>query len=287
MTDAARLVLGTAQLGQPYGIANSTGPPSRSDAIAMVRAAADAGVGAIDCAPVYGTAEDLVVGAGVTVPVFTKLSPDADPVHSVDESCRRLRRDVLDILFLHDPAVVERDPANLVGRAYDLVGRKVRSLGASVYTPKQFSAALADRRISAIQAPVSAADRRVLDGQLLEDAAHHGTPVYARSVYLQGALLLDPDRLAPHLRSLGEVIAAVDAIARRRGMTRAAVLATYVRDLPGVTGVILGAETIEQLGANLIAISAPALDETDRAAIEGSTPPDGDALDPRTWPAVR
>ena len=42
--EANRLVLGTAQLGMPYGIANRSGQPDASQARAIVEAAWEAGI---------------------------------------------------------------------------------------------------------------------------------------------------------------------------------------------------------------------------------------------------
>jgi aryl-alcohol dehydrogenase-like predicted oxidoreductase len=56
---ADRLVLGTVALGMAYGIAGRDAP-AESAALAVIRAAAALGVGAIDTAPAYGEAERRV-----------------------------------------------------------------------------------------------------------------------------------------------------------------------------------------------------------------------------------
>ena len=50
MAKQAQLVLGTAQLGLPYGIANKIGLPNERDAVALIRRAVDAGITSIDTA---------------------------------------------------------------------------------------------------------------------------------------------------------------------------------------------------------------------------------------------
>ena len=52
-----RLVLGTAQLGMPYGAANRTGMLSDNEAVAILHAAVDAGVTCVDTARGYGESE--------------------------------------------------------------------------------------------------------------------------------------------------------------------------------------------------------------------------------------
>jgi hypothetical protein len=43
MAKQAQMVLGTAQIGLPYGIASKIGPPNERDAVALIRRAVDAG----------------------------------------------------------------------------------------------------------------------------------------------------------------------------------------------------------------------------------------------------
>jgi NAD(P)-dependent dehydrogenase (short-subunit alcohol dehydrogenase family) len=52
----ADLVVGSVQLGLPYGVANRTGKPSRAAALQLVRRAADAGVQTFDTA---GQAQEI------------------------------------------------------------------------------------------------------------------------------------------------------------------------------------------------------------------------------------
>ncbi|MBV8462378.1 MAG: aldo/keto reductase [Acidimicrobiales bacterium] len=281
------LVLGTVQLGTEYGIANRTGRPAPQDAIDLLQSAARGGVAALDTAPGYGDAEELIGSAGVALPVCTKIAAGAEPARSLEGSLRRLRRDSVEVLFLHDPEVLEGDGDGVIDRAAVLVGERVGLLGASVYTPAQFAAALSDDRIGAIQAPASAADQRLVRDGLLERAAAEGKPVYLRSVFLQGALLLAPGELPPHLTGLQPVVERVGALARERHEPMGHVLVAFARDLPGVAGVVVGAESADQVDQNLRAFAAPSLTTTQRDAVMALPSADEGVVDPRRWVATR
>jgi aryl-alcohol dehydrogenase-like predicted oxidoreductase len=280
---SGRLVVGTAQLGQPYGVANRTGQPSPDDAVAIIRRAAAAGVAALDTAPAYGTAESLIRAAEVDVPVFTKVPPGASPRSAVERSLERLGRDRVDVLFFHDPAVVLHD-GNAVDEAASLVGTLVGKVGVSVYTPAELAAALDDPRLQAIEAPVSVADQRLPRAGLLRAAAAKGVEVYARSVLLQGALLLADGALPAHLAALAPVNAAVRDVAAAEGRTAAEVLVAFVRDLDGVTAVVVGAETAAQLDEALASISSPRLSPPSLAALGAVVELPAAVVDPREWP---
>jgi len=87
----AELVVGSVQLGLPYGIANRTGKPPRETALRLVKRAADAGVAVFDTARAYGDAEDRLGEAleGRSVRTITKLSPlsELPPDASSEAAC--------------------------------------------------------------------------------------------------------------------------------------------------------------------------------------------------------
>jgi aryl-alcohol dehydrogenase-like predicted oxidoreductase len=285
VTRADRLVLGTAALGQQYGVA-STGQPSRTEAISLLREAEAAGVLALDTAPTYGDSEELLGSADIAAPVFTKLTPGVIPSESVARSLSRLRRLFLDVVFLHDHRLVESDPEGIIDKAHRLVGEAIGALGASVYTPDEFVAALADPRIQAIQAPASVADQRLVRSGLLSRAHSTGKRVYVRSVLLQGALTLAPDELPPHLEPLMPVLVRMRALAAAAQISPIELAVRYVRHLPGVTAVILGAESRRQFRSLVVWVTAPKLPHDVLAEIETLETPPTAAIDPRSWPRI-
>src|SRR5690606_141424 len=117
---AARLVLGTAQWGGPYGIANREGPPPAPERARLLARAQAAGVRALDTARAYGASEArlgaALAGGAARFAIGTKLAPDAcPPGASAAEVCARTERGVaesgaalgvarLDALLLHRAA---------------------------------------------------------------------------------------------------------------------------------------------------------------------------------------
>jgi aryl-alcohol dehydrogenase-like predicted oxidoreductase len=113
---SAKLVLGSAQWGMAYGIANSSGPPSSGELSRMLELAFESGVRVVDTARDYGRSEERIgelVGNDPGWTVVTKLSAgvaDGDPSdaeligrieRSVELSCEALRRPTLQVLLLH------------------------------------------------------------------------------------------------------------------------------------------------------------------------------------------
>ena len=75
----ARFVLGTAQIGNRYGITNDSNPMVSADAALILDAARQRGIAALDTAPGYGDSEHVLGECGVRdFEVITKV-PTLDP----------------------------------------------------------------------------------------------------------------------------------------------------------------------------------------------------------------
>lgn len=276
------IVLGTAQLGQAYGIANRHGQPSVAAAIQLLRLAAEVGIAAFDTAPRYGDAEHLIGRSLTNVPVFTKVD-SADVEASVLASLERLRRPLIDVLFLHEPDVVLHDPTGVLTQAEQLLGDCIGALGVSTYTPAEFDAAVRDERISHVQAPVSLADRRLVASGALERAADAGKRVYGRSVLLQGSMLLDEQELPQHLAGLGPMLKGANRISREIGLPLHSLLLAFVGSLP-LDGVVIGCDTALQLTEDVRSLRSVTIPDDAFAELLQLPQPHDHVVDPRQWP---
>jgi aryl-alcohol dehydrogenase-like predicted oxidoreductase len=168
--EVAALGLGCMGLSHAYGPATD-----RREALALIRAAVEHGVTLFDTAEVYGpfTNEDLVGEALAPfrrqVAIASKFGfrivdgkqqagLDSRPQHIrevVEASLRRLRTDVIDLLYQHrvDPEVPIEDVAGAVG---DLIRRgKVRHFGLSEAGVSTIRRAHAVQPVTALQSEYS------------------------------------------------------------------------------------------------------------------------------------
>ena len=220
----SRIGVGTAAFGvEPYGI--PTPGEDRVDgpgALEMIREAVAGGVNFFDSAPGYGPSESLlgqglaehpecVIATKVPVPdgiesmTRTELQRMVDA--SLEASRRALRREVLDVVQIHNATVrVLRD-----GHLVECLERarergEVRHVGASVYGPEAATAAIRTGRIKVLQLAVSLLDQRMCGGVLAE-AERRGIGVLTRSALLKGALTKRAQWLPESLRQVAEASA--------------------------------------------------------------------------------
>lgn len=272
------MTLGTVQLGMNYGIANDAGKPDEEKSFAILRSALEGGVTALDTARAYGDSE-LVIGrflkqwhgekpAIITkVPVLQGETPkelEKFVTESVEQSLERLGMNKLASVMLHgakDPIIHGKACADaakaLIYHGY------TDKVGVSVYTAEDIAGMLPYDIFSLTQVPMSIFDQRLIAGGWIDQLKARDYTVYVRSVFLQGLFFLDPDTMtdpillehaAPKLRLLRQV-------AQDENMTLAQLAIAFIRDCPGVTSLVLGADTPEQVQENLKQFATAPLSE--------------------------
>lgn len=300
----SRLTLGTVQLGMDYGIANTAGKPDFERSAALLDAAAAGGINSFDTAAAYGDSE-AVLGryfagrpAGAPDPlIITKMKTGAaQPLDrgrllaavraSVEGSLARLRRGRVEALMLHSAADLLLHGEAIVRAMEDvrdegLAGR----IGVSVYTSREADEALRYSAFDAVQIPVNVMDTRFSQSGALERLKAAGIIVFVRSVFLQGLFFRDPDTLPAGLSEAGPYLRILREAARIEGMTVAQLAFGHVRDLPGVTSLVVGAETADQVRENLRLFEAPSISgETAAWLRESFNGVPERVLNPHLWP---
>jgi spore coat polysaccharide biosynthesis protein SpsF len=301
----AEFVLGSVQLGLPYGAANRTGLPSREAAVALVRRAAACGIRTFDTARAYGAAEERLGEALSGQPVFivTKLSPlsDLPPAAgaeeaaaaaevSVRQSCAALRTGRLDCLLLHRAAHRTQFGGAIWQRLLALkAAGTIGTLGVSVQSSVEAAEALACPDVQHIQMPFNLLDRRWRDDGVIDALARRpDVTVHVRSVFLQGLLAAADPSVWPVIEGVdpSALLADLDRLVRELGRDSAADLCmAYARGQAFITGVVIGLETEAQLDENLRLMRNPPLSPAECRFVDDCLPrlPE-QLLNPALWP---
>lgn len=283
----SKFTLGTVQLGMQYGMANTHGQPSTEEAFQILDTAAEWGVNSLDTAVAYGTSEQ-VIGEYLKQSkkaffVTSKFKvegedPRKELAQQQDQTWEHLGK--VDMYFFHDAKEmcqygdILREPLEQMREQ----GR-TRMLGASVYEADEVEAFLKHDWMQGIQIPMSILDSRVIERGLLEELEKRGTAVFIRSVFFQGLLCMDhvPEKyefLTPYVEELRD-------IAKTENMTLQEMSVAYIRDLPGITSLVLGCDTWEQVRDNAKLLSIPALSQgaVDGIRAVGKKVPIAEAMD--------
>ena len=199
-----RIALGTAQFGLSYGVSNLAGKVSQNQATEILKFAKTSGIDTIDTAMSYGDSESMLGKIGVkSFKVITKLSEIENGcknvsdwvVGRVEDSLRRLGLDRLDGFLLHQPAqLFQANGESLYGTLEKLKEQGlVRKIGVSVYSPLELNPLFERFTFDIVQAPLNIFDRSLVDSGWVEKLNKMGVEIHARSIFLQGLLLMRED----------------------------------------------------------------------------------------------
>ena len=285
----SRMSLGTVQLGLDYGIANADGKPSLAQSHAVLKAALEGGVTALDTAASYGNSEKvlgsyfrtfggrdgvfLTTKFGLNLP-GTPKEQAKDAIHrSLERSLENLGVDRVDCLMMHRAEDFDEQGEAIVEALSELKHEGlIGCAGISIYHPESLKKPLESGVFSMVQAPMSMFDHALRDSGYLEILRQQNIALIIRSVFLQGLFFLDPDAMpeSPLRDAVGEKLRMIRALATRENMTMAELAISYIRDMPGVTSLVLGAEKPEQVRQNLayFADGAAMLSEEGRRFID-------------------
>ena len=260
--DISRFSLGTVQLGVNYGLANTIGVPSEEQAFNLLDTARKVGVNCLDTANAYGTSEQVVgdwhkaTGGGMNIVSKFKVRDPADPVgqFKAQLALSQERLGSVTGYMFHSEADLRGHGDAICDEFHRAKEEgKVAFMGASVYTADDVEYMLEKTPwIEAVQLPMSVLDTRIAERGLLEELRKRNIIVFVRSVFLQGMLCMEK---APEQHSLMQPsLDAVNEVAKAGGLTMPQLAVAYIRDLPGVTSLVLGCEKAEQVvdNANLI-----------------------------------
>ena len=294
--------LGTWQLGGDWGDVDDDA------AEAVLDAALDAGVTLLDTADVYGDGRSEERIRKALAPradrpfVATKAGRRADPFTAeqytpenlrawIDRSRRNLGVETLDLVQLHCPPPAVYSDQRVYDTLDDLVDTgAIAAYGVSVETVAEGLTALEHPGVATIQVILNIFRRKPLE-QLLPAAARAGVGILARVPLASGLLTGKYDESTTFAADdhrtynrhgeafdVGETfsgvpfevgVAAAREVAEIAGDAPTAAFALrWVIDQPGVTTVIPGARTVEQVRGNVAAAGLPPLADGKLADLE-------------------
>ena len=293
-----KLGLGTAQFGMDYGISNAEGRVPADEAARILARAGLAGITVLDTAAAYDEAE-LRLGELLTTPhpfsIVTKLPPWAGGVprsragawveQAIEQSLSRLHQDSVYAVLSHGADALLSPSGPVIWAALDKArAGTVAKIGASVYTSDEVDALLERYPIELLQVPVNVLDQRLVRSGHLARLRAAGVEVHARSVFLQGLLLMEPKALrGRQFDGVRGVLKMFRSATRSAGASPLQAAVAYVLGVDGIDTVIVGVTREAELAQILAAIDAVGTTGLSPAFFEPYASDDERIVNPARW----
>ena len=287
----SKIALGTVQFGIDYGVNSVAGQVDPKEVKKIFSYAHSTNIGLLDTAPAYGNSEKILGRVNVSnFKVVTKTRHfDSLEINNNDvkllnndfhHSLEDLKQDSVYGMLIHNAGdLLKPGSEKLFDQLKELKqAEKIVKIGVSVYDHIQLQSILDNFDIDLVQLPFNILDRRMIDNGVLATLRSKGVEVHARSVFLQGLLLMSeqnrPDKFNRWSGLWGiwhewlndNQITAVEAAIRHAVST------------PEISKVLVGVDTADQLNEIFIALSGFLPKIPDELSID-----DVDLLNPSNW----
>ena len=199
----SKLGLGTVQFGTDYGLNSLDGQVRPQEVKKILNYARSKQIVLMDTAPAYGNSEEILGGINNSeFQVVTKtrhfdtLKITNDEVSLLNQdfnnSLKKLNQIKIYGLLIHNADDLLKPGGEKI---LDLLQKfkqtnKLMKVGVSVYDHIKLHSILDNFDIDMVQLPFNIIDRRMLDSGMLASLYKKGIEVHARSVFLQGLLLM-------------------------------------------------------------------------------------------------
>lgn len=253
-----KLALGTVQFGLHYGVANTSAGTPVEEVMHILEMARLAGMDTLDTAPAYGESEQVLGQVGVSRwKVVSKVPPMPSDIEDGRAWVLRYVRRSLDTLK------VARLDGLLLHRASDLLGPLgagalaglceareqglVAKIGYSIYAPQLLQALTGVMQPDLVQAPFSVLDQRLATSGWLARLVDAGVEIHARSIFLQGLLLMEAGRRPAYFNRWSALWRRWDALVEAQGGSALSVCLGFVAAQIGLSRIVVGVEHARHL----------------------------------------
>jgi aryl-alcohol dehydrogenase-like predicted oxidoreductase len=263
-----KLILGTVQMGIPYGINNHSGKPDSETSFEILDLAYVNGIRMLDTAESYGNSHQVIGDyhrnhSTNLFNVITKLAPnssDGDIRMHVEKDLKELNLNKLGGYMFHSFQSFRNSHSGAETLSCLRNEGLIDKWGVSVYTNDELEFVINETDMDLVQLPFNVLDNRKQRGLLLKAASKKGMEIHVRSIFLQGLFFMNPEQLPEKLTPLKPYFLQLNALIRQAGNTMQDVCMAYALAQPEINKILIGVDTPVQLKHNLDSIIGSKVD---------------------------
>ncbi len=264
-----KIILGTVQMGLPYGISNNLGKISLENSIEILEYAFESGIEILDSAEAYGDAHQVIGAFHEKHPtknfkIITKLPHQMDV--KIDEKVNGYLKDLkvnkLHALLFHSFSSYKDNINNFDVLRKLKSDKKIKYLGVSVYTNEEIEEVILNDEIDIIQLPYNLFDNNSLRGEILKRAKAKGKIIHTRSALLQGLFFKDLNDQKEIVQKLKNELILLSDISKTDNASISELALSYCLKQNSIDNVLIGVDSINQLKDNIKSVNYKIKPET-------------------------
>ncbi|MCX5964341.1 MAG: aldo/keto reductase [Cyanobacteria bacterium] len=256
-----KIGIGTAQFGLNYGISNTQGKTSLTEAKDILELASLKGIKLIDTAPAYGDSEKIIgnilplnchFDIVIKTPHFPNKTITNEDVlylrNTFKQSLLNLKQSSAYGILIHNVNDLMKPNGDLlINNLIDLRRQGlVKKIGVSVYTSEQIDEVLQKNFIDIIQIPLNIFDQRLLEKGCLSKLKRQQIEIHVRSIFLQGLLLMNIDSLPPFFTSIKENFQKYEQFIKDHQINKIDAAIHFIKNIQEIDKLIFGVNNLRQ-----------------------------------------
>lgn len=251
-----KLILGTAQFGLHYGINNSTGKITGSEAAAILQLCTQNQISFLDTSNAYGNAHDvlgnIIQRNQLAFEIISKLniSTNNNIRQEIEHTFLDLQVERLYGYLCHNFNYFQRN--SYIWKYFtDLkAAGKTKKIGFSLYHPHEFDWLMQSKiPFDIIQVPYNIFDQRF--SRIFDRCADAGIEVHVRSLFLQGLFFKSAADLPLKFSAVAPKIEALHQYSTIRQIPLEHILLCYGLSRKNIDKVVIGVDSLSNLESNL------------------------------------
>ena len=286
-----KIGIGTAQFGMDYGINSLNGQVSVHEIRRIIDLAKSSGINVIDTATSYGNSEGILGSLGVSeFRVITKTRHFKNSkiymsdIHLLEKdfysSLKKLNLKNIDSILIHNANDFRKEGADKIFNCLQKLKSlgKIKKVGISVYDQAQLDSMTKYFDFDLIQIPFSIIDHRLLDSGFINMLHRKGVEIHARSIFLQGLLLIPKKRRPKKFFRWNSLWKIWDEWLYDNQLSPLEASLRYAISINEISTSIVGIDSANQLDEIILAASGSLPEIPDSLKIS-----DPDLLNPSNW----
>jgi len=255
-----KIALGAVQFGIDYGVNSVDGQVRPEEVKKILSYAHSKDIDLLDTAPAYGNSEKVLGVANVqNFKVVTKTRHfDSLEINNSDikllnndfyRSLKNLKQDNIYGVLVHNANDLLKPGAEKLFKQLQELKQeeKIVKIGVSVYSHNQLQSILDSFDIDLVQLPFNILDRRMIESGMLSDLHAKGVEVHARSVFLQGLLLMSEQNRPEKFNRWNGLWRIWHEWLNDNQLTALEAAIRYAISMPEISKILVGVDTKDQL----------------------------------------
>ena len=253
-----KICLGTAQFGNYYGVANKVGFINEERSRLILKKATEIKIRTLDTAKSYANSENILGQYGVSnIDVITKINHMGVTGNNVEswvneqfnDSLKKLNLSkIYGLLFHTSKDLDSKQGMKLVDAVSKLKERgDVQKIGVSVYEPNELHILSDIFNFDLIQIPLNIFDRRFEESGWLEKLNKNDIEIHARSIFLQGLLLLSENKLPEKFKKWNQHFMKYYSYLSEKNLSPLETCLAYPLGINELSKIVIGVDSPTQL----------------------------------------